>query len=91
MQFDPRLILLAQRHAEALGISHLALPSGAFHDALHLARHAPSAMLFAPSRGGISHHGDEDTDPADLASCARVLAASLAELADQPSFQREPP
>ncbi len=51
------------------------MPSGAGHDAQYMARHIPSAMLFAPSINGISHHWAEDTAPDDLAMGLRVLVA----------------
>ena len=50
------------------------MPSGAGHDAQYMARQMPSAMLFVPSIGGISHHWAEDTAPEDLAMGMRVLA-----------------
>ncbi len=50
------------------------MPSGAGHDAQYMARQMPSAMLFVPSIGGISHHWAEDTAPEDLAMGVRVLA-----------------
>ncbi len=50
------------------------MPSGAGHDAQYMARQMPSAMLFVPSIGGVSHHWAEDTDSADLAMGLRVLA-----------------
>jgi len=50
------------------------MPSGAGHDAQYLARKIPSAMLFVPSIGGISHHWAEDTSDEDLAMGFRVLA-----------------
>ena len=50
------------------------MPSGAGHDAQYMARVIPSAMLFVPSIGGISHHWAEDTSQADLAMGLRVLA-----------------
>jgi len=50
------------------------MPSGAGHDAQYMARTMPSAMLFVPSIGGISHHWAEDTSQADLAMGLRVLA-----------------
>lgn len=49
------------------------MPSGAGHDAQFLAPLMPSAMLFVPSIGGISHHWAEDTSPEDLAMGLRVL------------------
>jgi N-carbamoyl-L-amino-acid hydrolase len=50
------------------------LPSGAGHDAQYLARKIPSAMLFVPSIGGISHHWAEDTKRKDLVMGVQVLA-----------------
>ena len=49
------------------------MPSGAGHDAQYMARKIPSAMLFVPSIGGISHHWAEDTSDEDLAMGFRVL------------------
>ena len=48
--------------------------SGALHDAAILARHLPTAMLFVPSEGGISHNPAELSRAEDVASAARVLA-----------------
>jgi N-carbamoyl-L-amino-acid hydrolase len=50
------------------------MPSGAGHDAQYMARVMPSAMLFTPSIGGISHHWSEDTKPEDLALNVSILA-----------------
>ena len=50
------------------------LPSGAGHDAQYMARVMPSAMLFVPSIGGVSHHWAEDTVVEDLAAGVQVLA-----------------
>jgi len=53
------------------------MPSGAGHDAQYMARTMPSAMLFVPSIGGISHHWAENTAPEDLAMGLRVLAEGV--------------
>jgi allantoate deiminase len=42
--------------------------SGAGHDAMILARHVPSAMLFLRTPGGISHHPDEIVRADDVAA-----------------------
>lgn len=55
----------------------LRLTSGAFHDAMYLAQHCPSAMIFVPSEGGISHNAAEATDPESLTLGARALAHAL--------------
>ena len=75
--FDPGLIAQLQAAALARGIAAKTMVSGAFHDAMPLAGHAPTAMLFAPSIRGISHHPEENTRPADLAACTQVLADAL--------------
>lgn len=59
----------------------LTLTSGAFHDAMYLADHCPTAMLFVPSRAGISHNAAEDTDHADLLLGAQALAYAVTRLA----------
>jgi N-carbamoyl-L-amino-acid hydrolase len=40
----------------------------------------PSAMIFVPSAGGVSHHEAEFTTPEDLAAGAHVLAETLGRL-----------
>ena len=41
---------------------------------------APQAMLFVPSRGGVSHSPDEYTTPEDCVNGARVLLGALLNL-----------
>jgi N-carbamoyl-L-amino-acid hydrolase len=49
------------------------MTSSAGHDAQMIARVAPSAMDFVPSRGGISHSPAEFTADNDLIAGANVL------------------
>ncbi|MCI2106643.1 MAG: M20 family metallo-hydrolase [Intestinimonas sp.] len=56
--------------------------SGAYHDSLFVARFAPVAMLFVPSRNGISHSPEEWTDFEDIALGAQVLAAAMLQIGD---------
>jgi N-carbamoyl-L-amino-acid hydrolase len=79
--FDARLHQLTLRACETLGLGHQPMLSGAFHDAMPLASHCPTTMLFAPSRAGVSHHPAEDTNLDDLVACTRVLALCITELA----------
>lgn len=67
--------------AEATDTGTLAVHSGAGHDAMHVASATDAAMLFAPSRDGISHSPLEWTDWDDCAAVTRVLAGGLASLA----------
>lgn len=71
--FDPLLVDLVAQQTQALGYRHQRLPSGAGHDAQMLARVCPSAMIFVPSVGGLSHNVREHTEPADLQRGAQVL------------------
>lgn len=64
-----------------LGVSHREMHSGAYHDAMVLARRVAIGMIFVPSTGGISHHPDEHTAPADLDRGVEVLAGTLTRLA----------
>ena len=54
------------------------MPSGAGHDAQHVARKIPSAMMFVPSINGISHHWSEDTSDEDIVLGARVFTDAIA-------------
>jgi hydantoinase/carbamoylase family amidase len=77
---DPALQDVLERAAEREGASHIRMPSGAGHDAMVLGRHVPAAMLFVPSRGGVSHNPGEYTAPEQCELGARVLARALAAL-----------
>ena len=70
----------AIENAAALHAPNLAIrmPSGAGHDAQHLARIIPAAMMFVPSIGGISHHWSENTSDQDIATGARVFTEAIA-------------
>ncbi len=79
--FPARIVDTIENAARGLGIGHMRLPSGAFHDANFIAEQAPTGMIFVPCERGISHNPAENAKPEDLAAGARVLAASLVELA----------
>jgi N-carbamoyl-L-amino-acid hydrolase len=70
---DVRVMDWVQSSADALGLSHQRMPSGAGHDAQEIARIAPMGMIFVPSVGGISHSPREFTRPEDVAHGADVL------------------
>lgn len=61
----------------ALDTEAIWMPSGAGHDAMILARHMPTAMLFIPSIGGRSHDVAEDTSEDDIVLGAQVLAGTV--------------
>ena len=82
--FAPDVVDRVEATARALGHSVLRLPSGAGHDAQMLARVCPTAMVFTPSIGGISHNPAELTAEADLEAGANVLLQVLLQLATAP-------
>jgi N-carbamoyl-L-amino-acid hydrolase len=63
--------------ANALGYSNLDLASGAAHDAVYLARVAPTAMIFVPCKDGISHNEIEYAAPEHLEAGANVLLHAM--------------
>lgn len=63
--------------AKAMRLTTKYLPSGAGHDAQHMARIAPSGMIFVPSVGGISHSPKEFTRPDDVVNGANVLLQTI--------------
>jgi N-carbamoyl-L-amino-acid hydrolase len=73
--FRHALTAAAQRHAPGL---HQPMPSGAGHDAQILSQMLPSAMLFVPSIGGISHHFTENTRDEDIVLGCQVFADAAA-------------
>jgi beta-ureidopropionase / N-carbamoyl-L-amino-acid hydrolase len=75
--FQGALTAAAQHHAAGL---HQAMPSGAGHDAQILAQLLPSAMLFVPSIGGISHHYSENTRDEDIVLGCQVFADAAASI-----------
>ncbi|WP_261306268.1 M20 family metallo-hydrolase [Paenibacillus andongensis] len=61
----------------AHGFESMRLPSGAGHDAQLFGPMCPTAMIFVPSRAGISHSPNEFTEPADLVAGFQALVHVL--------------
>lgn len=74
---DSSLTATLEQAAHEVGARYLFMRSGAGHDAMALAQHLPTALLFVPSIGGRSHHPDEDTDAEDIVLGARVMARAV--------------
>src|SRR5699024_12849256 len=75
------IVDVISKQCEELKLNYKVMHSGAGHDTQRFAPLVPSAMIFVPSRAGISHNPAEYTDPKELAEGVRVLAHSLYELA----------
>ncbi|MGR3250768.1 MAG: Zn-dependent hydrolase [Paracoccus sp. (in: a-proteobacteria)] len=84
--YAPPTPMSAQIHAalsaqaEALGLSQRDMVSGAGHDAMIMARFAPTGLVFVPSRGGISHAPEEWTDFPQLARGIDVIFATIRQM-----------
>lgn len=73
VQFDKRISDLIATVSEENGYFCTSLNSGAGHDAQMMARICPAAMIFVPSKDGISHNPKEYTSPELLDAGAEVL------------------
>lgn len=84
--FDPCLRASIAEAARAQGHSAMEILSAAGHDARHLAKICPAAMIFIPCRDGASHVEHEWAEPDHVAAGASVLAQVLRELAFAPGI-----
>lgn len=73
----PALAAHLREAAGQVGLQQQDIVSGAGHDAAFLSQIAPAAMLFVPSRGGMSHCAEEWTDSAALAKGVAALLRAV--------------
>lgn len=71
--FDAECVAAVQQAVDGLGYPQQSIVSGAGHDAILLARYCPTAMVFIPCVGGLSHNEAEDVLPEDVSQGADVL------------------
>jgi hydantoinase/carbamoylase family amidase len=74
------MVEAAEAAARAVGVPWRRLTSGASHDANHVARLCPIALLFIPCRDGRSHCPEEWAEVEHLATGTRVLLELLLRL-----------
>jgi beta-ureidopropionase / N-carbamoyl-L-amino-acid hydrolase len=79
--FDPACITAVAAAAARLQLPAMTVVSGAGHDAVYLARRAPTGMIFVPCTGGISHNEIEDATPEHLEAGCNVLLQVMLERA----------
>lgn len=82
--FDEGIVSLVERAAKARGLSCRRMTSGAGQDAQMVARICPSAMIFVPSVGGVSHNPEEFTEDGALSAGANVLLDVVLHLVGAP-------
>ncbi|VVO75399.1 N-carbamoyl-L-amino-acid hydrolase [Pseudomonas fluorescens] len=71
--FDADCVAAVRSAVQMLGYPHQDIVSGAGHDAIHLAGHCPTTMVFIPCVGGLSHNEAEDALPDDVRMGCDVL------------------
>ena len=76
-RFDAKCVDAVRAATRALGYPHREMVSGAGHDAIYIARVAPTAMIFVPCKDGISHSETEDARPEHLEAGANVLLHAM--------------
>jgi hydantoinase/carbamoylase family amidase len=82
VQCSPDVIAATVQACDELALAFRRMVSGAYHDAMILGAVVPVGMVFVPSRGGISHHPDEYTEPRQLEAGVRVLSRVLGRLSE---------
>ena len=82
LPFDAGCVDAVRRAARELGYSAREITSGAGHDAVNMARVAPTAMVFTPCIGGISHNEAENMKPEWATAGANVLLRAVLEKAE---------
>jgi beta-ureidopropionase / N-carbamoyl-L-amino-acid hydrolase len=79
--FDPHCVAAVRSAAAALGFNSLEMVSGAGHDSCNVSAVVPTAMVFVPCAGGLSHNEAESAQPADLEAGASVLLHAMLSMA----------
>jgi N-carbamoyl-L-amino-acid hydrolase len=76
-RFDAQCVAAVREGALKAGYPSLEIVSGAGHDAVYVARVAPTAMIFVPCKDGLSHNELEDAKAADVAAGCNVLLHAM--------------
>ena len=82
-RFDPACIELVRRAAADLAIPAMEIESQAGHDAYNMTHVCPTAMIFSPCEGGISHNEAENVAPEDAYPSVNVLLHAVLARADR--------
>lgn len=75
--FNPTCVATVQDAVNSLGYSNQTIVSGAGHDAINIAKHCPTTMIFIPCIDGLSHNEAEDIYMQDAAQGADVLLNAI--------------
>lgn len=80
---DEKMVNMLQKICEEKELAYGYHISGPYHDTLFVGRFTRAAMIFVPSKNGISHSPQEWTDYEELAVGTDVLAEALLKLANE--------
>ncbi len=78
---DTEILAALEESAIAAGKKYKRMVARAYHDSSFVSCIAPTAMLFIPCRGGVSHRPDEYASPEWIGGGVQILARTLAKLA----------
>ncbi|MEM9722754.1 MAG: M20 family metallo-hydrolase [Bacteroidota bacterium] len=81
LTFSRQVIDTLGQAAKDQGVSHMHMISGAGHDAQLVGMTYPAAMVFVPSRRGISHNPEEFTESRHIQQAIEVITQAVVELA----------
>ena len=79
--FDAACVAAVRGATQGLGFAAIDMVSGAGHDSCNVSAVVPTAMVFVPCAGGLSHNEAESATAADLAAGANVLLQAMLALA----------
>jgi N-carbamoyl-L-amino-acid hydrolase len=77
VHFDESCVAMVRDGAKRLGYVTRDIVSGAGHDACYMSKVTPTAMVFVPCIGGISHNEIEDAKPEWIEAGGNVLLAAM--------------
>lgn len=77
VHFDASCVEVVRSSAQDLGYLTRDIVSGAGHDACYMSQVTPTAMIFVPCIGGISHNEIEDAKPEWIEAGANVLLQAM--------------
>ncbi|MEM7272551.1 MAG: Zn-dependent hydrolase [Actinomycetota bacterium] len=75
--FDSAVVDAVEASVVTLGLPYRRMISGAGHDACYVAAHCPTAMIFVPCEGGLSHNEAERITEAQATNGASVLLGAV--------------
>lgn len=81
--FTEDLIAMTESVAKDLGLSVTRMMTRPGHDAFNMLNVCPTALIFVPCRGGISHNELEFCEPEHCAAGANVVLHALVQRADR--------